>query len=78
MSIVDAVTAKQSGTAPTSDAGMKVAVRNRYLGTWSAGFEVVAPISTGTPSDGPPTARSSPRSSPSATSASRGGPPPTA
>ena len=42
MSIVDAVTAKQSGTVTTPDAGMKVAVRNRYLGTWSAGFEVVA------------------------------------
>lgn len=42
MSIVDAVTAKQPGAPTTSDVGMKVAVRNRYLGTWSAGFEVVA------------------------------------
>ena len=45
MSIVDAVTAKQPGavtTSASSDVGMKVAVRNRYLGTWSAGFEVVA------------------------------------
>jgi len=51
VSIVDAVTAKQPGnvgappTSPSSDpsdVGMKVAVRNRYLGTWSAGFEVVA------------------------------------
>lgn len=42
MSIVDAVTPNQRGSAPTSEVGMKVAVRNRYLGTWSAGFEVVA------------------------------------
>ncbi len=45
MSIVDAVTAKQPGAvaaSASSDVGMKVAVRNRYLGTWSAGFEVVA------------------------------------
>lgn len=44
MSVVDAVPANttQPGTIPTSGVGMKVAVRNRYLGTWSAGFEVVA------------------------------------
>jgi hypothetical protein len=54
VSIVDAVTAKQPGnvgaspsspslpSSSSSDVGMKVAVRNRYLGTWSAGFEVVA------------------------------------
>jgi len=42
VSVVDAVTPKQPGTAATPDVGMKVAVRNRYLGTWSAGFEVMA------------------------------------
>jgi hypothetical protein len=54
VSIVDAVTAKQPGnvgasssspsspSSSSSDVGVKVAVRNRYLGTWSAGFEVVA------------------------------------
>jgi hypothetical protein len=42
VSVVDAITANQPGTVPTSNVGMKVAVRNRYLGTWSAGFEVVA------------------------------------
>ncbi|HEY5023585.1 MAG TPA: hypothetical protein VII76_01295 [Acidimicrobiales bacterium] len=44
MSVVDAVPANttQPRTIPTSEVGMKVAVRNRYLGTWSAGFEVVA------------------------------------
>jgi len=47
VSVVDAVTPEHpetahSGTAPSPAVGMKVAVRNRYLGTWSAGFEVVA------------------------------------
>jgi hypothetical protein len=46
VSIVDAVSARRQGVspvaAPKSNIGMKVAVRNRYLGTWSAGFEVVA------------------------------------
>ncbi len=42
MSVVDAVTGSPSGTVPSPAVGMKVAVRNRYLGTWSAGFEVVA------------------------------------
>jgi hypothetical protein len=42
VSIVDAITARQPGTVPTTDVGMKVAVRNRYLGTWCAGFEIVA------------------------------------
>jgi hypothetical protein len=42
MSIVDAITARQPGAVATSDVGMKVAVRNRYLGTWCAGFEIVA------------------------------------
>jgi hypothetical protein len=46
VSVVDAVTPKTAGpraaTAPAPEVGMKVAVRNRYLGTWSAGFEVVA------------------------------------
>ena len=42
MSVIDAITPDRPGTIPTQDVGMKVAVRNRYLGTWSAGFEVVA------------------------------------
>ena len=46
MSVVDAITPKTAephvATAPAPEVGMKVAVRNRYLGTWSAGFEVVA------------------------------------
>ena len=49
MSIVDAVTPKavhigvpDAGVGSLPEVGMKVAVRNRYLGTWSAGFEVVA------------------------------------
>jgi len=46
VSVVDAATPKTAGphaaTAPAPEVGMKVAVRNRYLGTWSAGFEVVA------------------------------------
>ena len=42
MSVVDAATPKQTGTTATPEPGMKVAVRNRYLGTWSVGFEVVA------------------------------------
>jgi hypothetical protein len=50
VSVVDAITpkvvpinaTKQPGSAPSPEVGMKVAVRNRYLGTWSAGFEVVA------------------------------------
>ena len=50
MSVVDAITPKVTSTiataesvsAPAPEVGMKVAVRNRYLGTWSAGFEVVS------------------------------------
>ena len=42
MSVVDAVASSRPGTVPSPAVGMKVAVRNRYLGTWSAGFEVVA------------------------------------
>ncbi len=50
MSVVDAVPANvtptvapaRQVTAEPPEVGMKVAVRNRYLGTWSAGFEVVA------------------------------------
>ena len=50
MSVVDAITPKavpigapdKPRSAPSPEVGMKVAVRNRYLGTWSAGFEVVA------------------------------------
>ena len=42
MSVVDEVTPSRPDTVPASSVGMKVAVRNRYLGTWSAGFEVVA------------------------------------
>ena len=48
MSVVDAVSPERPEAARPPDAvqppevGMKVAVRNRYLGTWSAGFEVVA------------------------------------
>jgi len=46
VSVVDAITTKtipeQLGLASAPEVGMKVAVRNRYLGTWSAGFEVVA------------------------------------
>jgi hypothetical protein len=42
VSVVDARTQNRPQTVPTPDVGMKVAVRNHYLGTWSAGFEVVA------------------------------------
>ena len=42
MSIVDARSPDGRAQVPERDVGMKVAVRNRYLGTWSAGFEVVA------------------------------------
>ena len=42
MSIIDEVTPSRPDTVPAPAVGMKVAVRNRYLGTWSAGFEVVA------------------------------------
>ncbi len=50
MSVVDAVTPQitpnpapgRPGSAPAPAVGMNVAVRNRYLGTWSVGFEVVA------------------------------------
>jgi hypothetical protein len=42
VSVVDAISPDQPGSEPASDVGMKVAVRNRYLGTWSVGFEVVA------------------------------------
>jgi hypothetical protein len=40
VSIADAITPIHSGIGSTPGVGMKVAVRNRYLGTWSAGFEV--------------------------------------
>jgi hypothetical protein len=42
VSVVDAVTPERPETVAPPEVGMKVAVRNRYLGTWSAGFEVVA------------------------------------
>jgi len=42
MSIVDEVTPGRPEPVQAPAVGMKVAVRNRYLGTWSAGFEVVA------------------------------------
>jgi hypothetical protein len=42
MSIVDEVTPGRPDAVQAPAVGMKVAVRNRYLGTWSAGFEVVA------------------------------------
>jgi hypothetical protein len=42
VSVVDAITPNQPETAQVPVVGMRVAVRNRYLGTWSAGFEVVA------------------------------------
>jgi hypothetical protein len=42
VSVVDAISPDRPGSEPSSDVGMKVAVRNRYLGTWSVGFEVVA------------------------------------
>jgi hypothetical protein len=42
VSIVDARSPDGRERVPEQDVGMNVAVRNRYLGTWSAGFEVVA------------------------------------
>ncbi len=42
MSVVDSRIPNHPQAVPTPGVGMKVAVRNRYLGTWSAGFEVVA------------------------------------
>jgi hypothetical protein len=42
VSVVDAIAPEPPETAQPPEVGMKVAVRNRYLGTWSAGFEVVA------------------------------------
>jgi len=41
VSIVDVRPARPEPTATLLPAGTRVAVRNRYLGTWSAGFEVV-------------------------------------
>jgi len=42
MSSADAIAPIRPGMEWTPGVGMKVAVRNRYLGTWSAGFEVAA------------------------------------
>ena len=43
MSIVDTrIPDRLETTSPMVRVGAKVAVRNRYLGTWSPGFEIVA------------------------------------
>jgi hypothetical protein len=42
MSIVDVMVAPAQPRSAAHRVGAPVAVRNRYLGTWSAGFEVVA------------------------------------
>ncbi len=42
MSVVDAISPEESDSVPAPYVGMRVAVRNNYLGTWSVGFEVVA------------------------------------
>ena len=51
MSVVPTVSAPRPGVSPASGPetaiGAKVAVRNRYLGTWSAGFEVAALLGDG-------------------------------
>ena len=42
MTVVDTTTSKRPVSTFTLDVGAKVAVRNRYLGTWSVGFEIAA------------------------------------
>ena len=42
MSVVDAISPEESDSVPAPYVGMRVAVRNLYLGTWSVGFEIVA------------------------------------
>jgi hypothetical protein len=42
VTVVDAISHQRPEKVHAAEVGMKVAVRNRYLGTWSAGFEVVA------------------------------------
>jgi hypothetical protein len=42
MTVVDSSTTRRSWPGENPAVGARVAVRNRYLGTWSPGFEVVA------------------------------------
>jgi hypothetical protein len=42
MTVVDSNTTRRTWPGDTPAVGARIAVRNRYLGTWSPGFEVVA------------------------------------
>jgi hypothetical protein len=47
MTMVDVRTPAPPHRLPTHGVGAEVAVRNRYLGTWSDGFEIVALLPDG-------------------------------
>jgi len=42
MTVVDTTSPLRPVSTFTLDVGARVAVRNRYLGTWSVGFEIAA------------------------------------